>query len=750
MASDPSLRKRLLRDLAELQSEPYPCIEFHVHDSLEEACLILSPEGSKPLHLKMALEGYPLRTPRVSIQSSVTHPNVYGDYICASILNTQEGYTPAYTLKSIAIQLLSFFISDSIEQTHGGSVALATYKRRYASPVRDYRRSSVRHFEVFHCALCGFDSGSVTHENSGVVRTRRRAWAQQSTRVPVQQQRRTQLEQQSRVIRGYRFVMADERRRLNDATAGASITYPGVDSSDLTPSDIPVESPEVSNADLPGASPEILPSDPPTEFPDTFSEDTTAKSLEVSMSNQIMALDQSSTFLMDLPLEILLTIFSSLSFLDLAAMSSASPKAREIIDFYDLIRVGELQCFCLKEHFRDSKLGVGVNVGHQGKEKKLSSEFDLLSHQAFHQHSIRRSIHGLQFDYWLPLPISRRHFGTVKAETLHSLGTLASTGNFADASHFSVLSHFLNDIVVSFSEEAGCSNPSSTLTHASEKAVESYFAIYHLLLCLAADNPSMVRKANHKILHFLSGHTSKTTCPNLGHLLVATLISDHPLTETLSVAIIKEAILRNVVWMLDPTGADMPELSYLEPSATSDYRLQNTFAASRTSYRLLMFCHLFCKTARGINNDNKPLAHLRDDLFSTHGAPPRGLAQSMAREIRRIQSIAAFPPFLREMGVQGCNMPGKAEFTAFLRAMVRESVEVGYSTWPMGQTRALGLRILKEPGVEVVEGLGVAERAAGRISFFRGGGGGGGDGEGGEGEGGGDFFPLSCSSFFKC
>ncbi|CAO1597003.1 hypothetical protein XANCAGTX0491_000833 [Xanthoria calcicola] len=573
---------------------------------------------------------------------------------------------------------------------------------------------------------------------SGVVRTRRRAWVQQSTRVAVQQQRRTQLEQQSK---GYRFVMADERRRLNDSADGASIIYLEVDSSDLASPDIPIESPEVSNADLPGVSPETLHSDRPKEFPDTFSEDTTTKSLKVSMSNQIVALDQpvecvdasicspvnqSTTFLMDLPLEILLTIFSSLSFLDLTAMSSASSKAREIIDFYDLIRVGELQCFCLKEHFQDSKLGIGVNVGNQGKEKKLSSEFDLLSHRAFHQHKIRRSIHGLRFEHWLPLPISRRHFGTVKAETLQSLDTLASAGNFADASHFSVLSHFLNDIVVSFSEEAERSNPSSTLTHASEKAVESYFAIYHLLFYLAADNPSMVRKANHKIFHFLSGQTSKTTCPNLGHLLVATLISDHPLTETLSVAIIKEAILRNVVWMLDPTGADMPELSYLEPSATSDYRLQHTFAASRTSYRLLMFCHLFCKTARGIkknknNNTNKPLSQLRDDLFTTHGAPPRGVAHSMAREIRRIQSIAAFPPFLREMGVQDRNMPGKAEFTAFLRAMVRESVEVGYSTWAVGQTRALGLRILKEPGVEVVEGLGVAEMATGRVNFFPGG-----------------------------
>lgn len=695
MAFDPSLRKRLLRDIAEFQSEPYPCIEFHVHDSLEGACLIFSPEGSKPLHLKMTLDDYPLRAPRVTIQSRVSHPNVYGNYICASILNTQEGYTPAYTLKSIAIQLLSFFISDSIEQEYGGSVALTGYKGRYTSPVHTYRTSSDKHSEVFHCDSCGFDARPVTHDRSGVVRTQRRAWVQQPRMVPVQQGRRTPLEQQSRVTKGYRFMMADETRRLNDAATGAldaSRTDLRVESSDLPTPDLPIESSDLSVGDLPAAS------GPPVESSDTFYTDTLTEPLEVPMSDQIVAADQlveywatsicsspinqSKTCLMDLPREILLIIFSSLSFLDLAAMSSAFPKAREIIDFYDLIRVRELQCFCLKEHFQNSKLGVGVDVGYHGKEKKLSSEFDLLSHRAFYQHKIRRSIHGLQFKHWLPLPISRRHFGIVKAETLQSLDTLASAAGFADASHFSVLSHFLNDIVVSFSEEAERSNPFSTLAHASEKAVESYFAIYHLLLCLAADNPFMIRKANNKVFHFLSGKTSKTTCPNLGHLLVATLISDHHLTETLSVAIIKEAILRNVVWMLDSKGAEMPELSYLEPSPISDYRLKNTFEASLTSYRLLMFCHLFCKTARGLPA-NKTLAQLRDELFDTHGAPPRGVAQSMAQEIRRIISIDSFPPFLKEMGIQDRNMPGKAEFTGFLRDMVQQSVEVGYSKWPI-------------------------------------------------------------------
>ncbi|KAL8668866.1 MAG: hypothetical protein Q9168_006525, partial [Polycauliona sp. 1 TL-2023] len=631
MASESSLRKRLLRDIAEIQSEPYPCIRFHVHDSLEEACLILTPEDSKPLHLKMTLKDYPLQAPTVTIQSRVRHPNVFGSYICASILNTQEGYTPAYTLKSIAIQLLSFFISDSIEQVYGYNLRLNRQKdSRYASP-HNYRAPSDREAQALQCGECGFDARPVPFSRNAIVRAQKRAWEPESRRVSVQQ---------NRVIRGHRFVTADESRRSNDTATGAT---------EMSPADLPTA---LSDTSTPTESSKMLDSEA------SMVTDQPMESLSTSFS--ISAITDPTTFLMDLPHEILINIFSNLPFQALTALSSASSKASEIIHFYDLIRLCELQCFCLKEHFQNSRLGVGVAIGHYGKEKTLSSEFDLLSDRAFYQHYIRRSIHGIEFEIWLPLSISRRHFASVKSQIFLSLDTMASAAGFADTSPFSVLSHFLNDIVVAFSEEANrvAADRRSTLTHASEKAVESYFAIYHLLLCLAADNPNMVQAANSKVARFLSGKTSKLTCPNLGHLMVATLISEQTLSETLSVAIIKEAVLRNVVWMLDAKGAGMLELSYMEPEPVSEYRLQKTFEASLTSYRLLMFCHLFCRTARGTNN-LKSLAELRDQLFDTHGAPPRGVAASMAQDIRNIKSMNAFPAFLKEMGIQERNLPTK-------------------------------------------------------------------------------------------
>ncbi|KAL8882531.1 MAG: hypothetical protein Q9198_000488 [Flavoplaca austrocitrina] len=177
----------------------------------------------------------------------------------------------------------------------------------------------------------------------------------------------------------------------------------------------------------------------------------------------------------------------------------------------------------------------------------------------------------------------------------------------------------MNDVVVKFNREAEMCDPRSILSHASEKANEAYFTLFHLLLYVATEDLSIIRCANQRIAAFLQGRTIKTVCPNLGHLLVTALISNDGLTEDLTIAIIKETILRNVVWMLDSKGAGMAELSYLEPLAVSEYRFIKTFQASRTSYRLLMFLGLF---SRSVRIPGKPLESIRDDMFNTYGGPP--------------------------------------------------------------------------------------------------------------------------------
>ena len=589
-----ALHRRLLHDIDEIQQDPYPNVYLHVDDQdIRKACLILSTEAYGPLHLFIEFgDEYPLYAPRVSIQSEIVHPNIYGEYICASILNTTEGWTPAYTLKGVLVQLLSFFTSESLEQDYGGAVDLKSYRLEQAG--RRHTRHADQRFDYF-CDACGYGP-------------------------------------------------------------------------DWTP-----------------ASTNNMFSKAPTALPASVSK------------------------LLALPDEVVLTMLEEMPTKDILALADAVPFIKNTVHSYDFIRTRELQCFCLKKSYMDAKLGIGISITG-GSKPVMRSEFDLLSQEAFFQHDVRRSVQGVEFDKWLPLSLSRRHWNVVKTNvtaclrSIHSFARLRSN----EPADIDVLYYLMNNVVVQFSADAenGFRRPDkrSTLSHASEKAVEAYFACFHLLLCLATENPAIVTAANKMVNRFLTGRHSKKQFPDLGHLLVATLISDDGLTEPLVFQIIKEAILRNVVWMLDSKGADMAELAYLEPSAISEYRLVKTFEASTTSYRLLMFLKLFSSSARPAG---KTLTDLREALFDSHGAPPSGVSAAMAQRIRVIREINGFPGFLRAMGIT--NIPSKTQFTAFLRRTITDSVNAGYSVMPLSQSKLYIIRKMRERDVEVADGMSITD-----------------------------------------
>ncbi|EGY15337.1 uncharacterized protein VDAG_06191 [Verticillium dahliae VdLs.17] len=513
-------KRRLLCDFAELQEQPYPPIQLHVDESNTlKVCLVLTPPGWIPIHLTVMFPPeYPLRAPRISTDTRISHPYVIGSYLCASILNTAADWTPAYTLKGVAIQMLSFFTSETLEQVYGGRTS-------------------------FDCERCEFKSGT---------------WAD---------------------------AKRAHRKRLQAAAA------------------------------LEEAAAAAAPARPD---------------------------HHSGQHLAQMPAEILLTIIDTLEFRDLTAFEQAWTRVSDLIVQGDVVRLRELQCFFTKANFNCAKLGV------RGDAKMR----------------------------------------------LAQIGKYAGLGRRLT---LDVLAAFMNDIVLPTEPPA----PKSTLRHASEKAIESYFHLFHMLVCFASEDRALVETANRRIRDFASGQRHKSVCPNLGHLLVYLLISDVEMTELLRKDIITEAITRNVVWLFDRRGAGMPELSYLEPDAESPYRLKRTFEGGRTSYRLLMFSELFRRTARP--GRGKPLQQVREELFDRHGAPPPGAAAALAAEVRRLHEVDNFYDFFREMGLQ--KIPGVRCFTAVLRATVKDSVSYGSSSWGLSQDVAYLLRRQKECGVGVVPGL---------------------------------------------
>ncbi|KAI0425083.1 hypothetical protein F5Y09DRAFT_335254 [Xylaria sp. FL1042] len=525
--------QRLLSDIHELVTKPYPKIALHLRENnLKQACLVLYPENYPPLHLTIDFPPrYPIDPPRVHVNSSVQHPNVSGGFICANILRVCDDYTPAYTLKGVAIQLLSFFDSDSVQQEYDEAVKLDTYRAL----------NNLHPVETYECKKCSF--GMKT-----------KPWQLIAPCVPVDFNAR--VDQNSQRPTGGR----------------------GED-------------------------------------------------------------DQIDFNINRLPNEILLVIIESLDdFEHLTNFARAWSRISQLVRDFDVIRQRELQCFCLKKGYQSAKLGV--EDGHSALTQIAS-----------------------------------------RLRTLSSSGSLNAY----------VLFTFMNDIVVRLNEsnekiDRGVFKK-STLRHASEKAIDSYFHLFHLLVCLATEDPKMVQQANKLLRDFEDGRRSKTYCPNLGHLLTALLISDVQVTNALIKSIITEAIVRNVVWLLDKKGA------------VSTYRLDKTFQGSRTSYRLLMFSELFRRTARP--SHEKTLIQVRDELFDRHGGPPRDAAGHLAAEMRRLHTIGNFPAFMREMGLQ--NIPTSKNFTTVLRDTVRESMARGYSKWAVNQEQAMRLRIQKDPHIQLTQ-----------------------------------------------
>lgn len=633
------LQQRLLQDIKELQTKPYPGIALHLRDGdLTQACLILTPQGSASLHLTVIFEDrYPIQPPQITIQSKIAHPNIYNDYICASILNTTEGYTPAYTLKGICIQLLSFFGSDKLEQDHGGVVDL----KDYARDIRQFGDYTNRHQlgVEFSCTKCGFGSNSGGH-----------------------------------VLGSHVPNLANNQMPSNAMQLGAQLAS----------------------------------GDPNRPF-----------------AGQKL-------HLVDLPNELLVSVTEFIEEETLFLAARAWNGFSRLLQSQNLIQVREMQCFALKQGFKQCCLGVGIGI----IARKLQSEFDYISKDAFEKLGVRTSVQGVPFSYWLPLPFSESHWKRVKADALVSLEKLGRVAGISGPAENGLYA-IINDVTVKLCEAtsgqgsasndhrsrwSSSMNLKSTLTHASEKAVESYYQLYHLLVTLATDNPEIAAESSRRIKAFMDGDRSKTNFPNLGHLLVALLISGATTTADLTKAIIKEAITRNVVWMLDSRGAGMAELSYLELSEISEYRLTKTYEASKTSFNLLMFAHLMRKTvsqpAAGTDApQTRTLQDVRDELFNRHGSPPAGTAAALAASIRRIQEVESFPSFLQNMEVP---VPTAAEFTGFLRRTVEDSMAKGYSTWALSQERALALRLREEPDVDVVPGMrpSAVSLTGARFTFF--------------------------------
>lgn len=154
--------KRIMKDLRELTqcAGDFPNISAC---PLEENIFlwhanVTAPDGPLKglcVHFEIQLPStYPRNPPKIKVLSNIRHPNVFGNWLCLSMLRKRkytedvphEAWSGAYTIASILLQLQSFLFSENVPQDHGG--AQQNYVQ-FTSP------KSLRNFKCKRCGHTG-------------------------------------------------------------------------------------------------------------------------------------------------------------------------------------------------------------------------------------------------------------------------------------------------------------------------------------------------------------------------------------------------------------------------------------------------------------------------------------------------------------------------------------------------------------------------------------------------------------------
>merc|ERR1719474_1805646 len=150
---------RLQRDLVELERANLTSIaaipldknffEWHVNIKATDGVF-----AGIYLHLILTFpDSYPNNPPKVQLCTTIEHPNVFGGYICLSMLRNEtgnvpyEGWSGAYSATSVLMQLQSFLFAENIDQDGGytSNNTLSEYDIRHV----------VRTCTQFTCSKCG-------------------------------------------------------------------------------------------------------------------------------------------------------------------------------------------------------------------------------------------------------------------------------------------------------------------------------------------------------------------------------------------------------------------------------------------------------------------------------------------------------------------------------------------------------------------------------------------------------------------
>eukprot|EP01114_Cavostelium_apophysatum_P015647 TRINITY_DN4309_c0_g1_i1.p1 TRINITY_DN4309_c0_g1~~TRINITY_DN4309_c0_g1_i1.p1 ORF type:complete len:1000 (-),score=330.36 TRINITY_DN4309_c0_g1_i1:12-2684(-) len=326
-----------------------------------------------------------------------------------------------------------------------------------------------------------------------------------------------------------------------------------------------------------------------------------------------------------------------------------------------------LICFHTKVSFKDAVLGIPINYSTNPRTNvidKIDSTLDLISHEAYEEDGVRKSVWKEPFKLWMPLFICPDHVERALPLLENSLAQLCKERKFRPDMALEVLPKLMNTMVVSLMKGD---------LHASIVALEGYCAFHRLLLFFVKEYPELQRKINAMAISFCNSESKRTkdVVPALGEFLPLLTVSDKVSWQKVCMPYLQENFDRNALW----TIKKYPGMAYVNdesPAASTD-RLNKTFDATQVSIKLLMFhVYFFKNVARpeGISLDQVAANY---DAF--YGRPSSQMKEDLQRKCKEILGVQNWSQFFRGIGMAP---PPPTELAKWLRRSVKNSLQKGY------------------------------------------------------------------------
>ena len=408
-----------------------------------------------------------------------------------------------------------------------------------------------------------------------------------------------------------------------------------------------------------------------------------------------------------LPDDLLAMILDHLSDQELSIASRSWSRFSAVIQERNIRTRRELACFYTKDSFVHTMLGVGLRLGSSTSSKStkmVELEFDLLSHDAFFSHSVRRTVFGNDIDAWLPVLLNQRHtdkvmpylrgFLNVMASHSHNhsrssahaipLSTLSTYDavvalgaeeTFDPATVLQVVPRIMNNLVVALMGNGKGADTRMTLIHASENALLGYTSLHHMLLELAERYPSIQKDAEQQVRNFIAneGSRCKVVVPDLGMFVVLFSLLPTGAWKASVGAVLKESFDRSVFWLLSQRGAGLGELAFLEAASVCDYRLHTTFEATSTGRNLFMFQARFLALIAPKEGETRSDQLCR--YRRSYGKPEPGMVEALRANCGQILDVATWAGYHQCLGVP---VPSSAALCTRLKTAVVRSENKGY------------------------------------------------------------------------